>query len=172
MIAPQMDSRTGGKGWGGLVRPPRESWNRETSNSKFVAESADEPIDLLARLIKSLSMEFSLDAGRFYVTGQSMGGYGTWGIITRYPDLFAAAVPICGGGDPGAVHRIQAAAWSFHGDADRVVPVQQSRMMNEALVSAGKKHRYTELPGVGHNSWEKAYSDPELVKWLFSQRRQ
>ena len=172
VIAPQMDSRTGGKGWGGLIRPPRESWDREKSNAKFVAMPADEPIDLLARLIDSLTTEFNLDTSRFYVTGQSMGGYGTWGIITRYPELFAAALPICGGGDPEAAHRIQAAVWAFHGDGDRVVPVQQSRMMIEALVAAGKNPRYSELPGVGHNSWEKAYSDPEVVRWLISQRRQ
>ena len=77
VIAPQMDSGTRCKGWGGLVRPPRESWDRENSNAKFAANPAHETIDLLARLIDSLSTEFSLDPRRFYVTGQSMGGDGT-----------------------------------------------------------------------------------------------
>lgn len=168
VLAPQTNS-TGG--WGGMIRPDRDSWDRTKTGVKFAPEPANEPIDLLVGLIDSLSEEFSLDRRRFYVTGQSMGGYGTWGIVTRYPDLFAAAAPICGGGDPDAVERIQAAVWTFHGDADRTVPVQQSRMMIEALEAAGKKPRYTEVPGVGHNSWEKAYSDPELVEWMFAQRR-
>ena len=171
VLAPQTNPAAGANGWGGGSRPPRDSWDRKKTSVKFSAESAGEPIDLLEKLIDSLSAEFSVDADRIYVTGQSMGGYGTWGIVTRYPDLFAAAVPICGGGDPEATTRIEIPIWAFHGDADKTVPVQQSRLMIESLTAGGKKPRYTEYPGVGHNSWEKAYSDPELVESLFAQRR-
>ena len=164
VLAPQTDPTTRGIGWGGFG--PRTPAGR-----KFAAEPAGDPIDLLAGLIDSLSTEFSLDAGRVYVTGQSMGGYGSWGAITRYPERFAAAAPICGGGDPSAVGRIGIPIWAFHGSADQTVPVEQSRVMVEALKAIGAKVNYTEYPGVGHNSWEKAYSEAELVEWLFAQRR-
>ena len=171
VLAPQTSSATAADGWGGLNRPPRDSWDRTKTNAEFLPDPAGEPIDLLVRLIDSLNAEFSLDANRIYVTGQSMGGYGSWGLITRYPYLFAAAAPICGGGDPLAAKRIEIPIWAFHGADDKVVPVQQSRAMIEALKANAAKPRYTEFPGVGHNSWEKAYSNPELVEWLFAQRR-
>ena len=173
VVAPQIDPPRGaGDGWGGGKKPARNEWDRATTNVKFTPERTREPIDLLVRLVKSLATEFSFDTQRIYVTGQSMGGYGTWALVTRYPEIFAAAVPVCGGGDPGAADRIEAAVWAFHGDADSAVAVHQSRMMIEALNSAGKNPRYTELKGVAHNSWEKAYSDPGLIAWLFAQRRQ
>ncbi len=172
VLAPQTDPAASGvSGWGGLNRPPRDGWDRTRTSAKFLPEPADEPIDVLVRLIDSLKVQFSLDANRIYVTGQSMGGYGTWGIVTRYPNLFAAAAPICGGGDPAAAARIKIPIWAFHGEDDKTVAVQQSRMMIEALKAAGAKPLYTELPGVGHNSWETAYSDSEFPEWLFAQRR-
>lgn len=161
VLAPQIDPGAVG-GWGGFEGPRRAR--------KFSSGPAGEPIDLLIGLIDSLRAEFSLDAERVYVTGQSMGGYGTWGVITRYPNRFASAAPVCGGGDPSAVARIVAPVWAFHGADDQAVPVEQSRMMVEALEASGAKPRYAEYPRVGHNSWEKAYSDPELVAWLFAQR--
>jgi len=163
VLVPQINPGPFPDGWGGFTgRPP--------AGRKFVSGPAGEPIDLLIGLIDSLGAEFSLDAQRVYVTGQSMGGYGTWAAITRYPGRFAAAAPICGGGDPSAAARIGIPVWAFHGADDKTVPVEQSRMMVKALKAGGAKPRYTEYPGVGHNSYEKAFSDSELVEWLFAQR--
>lgn len=140
--------------------------------------------------------EFNGDRERLYLTGISMGGYGTWGIATKYPGKFAALAPVCGGiRIPRAVRPADARAsqeaapetstdlyaeaakkigstpvWIFHGGADRVVPTEESQRMNEALKAAGGSVKYTEYENVGHNSWDKAYAEPELMKWLLSQK--
>jgi predicted esterase len=125
-------------------------------------------LDALAATQKA----YHIDPARIYVTGLSMGGYGTWDIIARKPNLFAAAVPVCGGGDPATAPKIaRVAVWAFHGGNDGVVPTVRSRLMIDALKAAGAAPRYTEYPGVGHDSWNKAYADPELVEWLFAQHR-
>lgn len=112
------------------------------------------------------------DPDRLYLTGLSMGGYGTWDLAARMPERFAAAVPICGGGDERTAARLATLPlWAFHGDADKAVPVERSRTMIAAVKAAGGMPRYTELPGVGHDSWTPAYRDPKLLDWLFSQRR-
>ncbi len=129
------------------------------------------------------------DADRQYLTGISMGGYGSWRLALDAPDRFAALVPLCGGldaapeairragGDPAAPHasvaRILAETpiWIFHGAADVVIPVSESREMADALREAGGDVRYTEYPGVGHDSWDAAYADPELPAWLLAQER-
>ena len=144
----------------------------------------------LATLDASIK-EFHGDRKHVYLTGLSMGGYGTWELATRHPGRFAAIVPICGGvqpqkhwpqlhvtlvddpkvTDPFAeiAHRLGATpVWIFHGDADPLVPVEQSRHMAEALKAARADYKYTEYPGVEHNSWDKAYAEPELVPWLLS----
>jgi predicted peptidase len=136
--------------------------------------------------------EFNGDRQRVYLTGLSMGGYGTWYFASRYPDKFAAIAPICGGVVPPARFPFppEAAAqiptekpyetiarkigktpvWIFHGDADQSIPVSESRQMHEALQALGGTVKYTEYPGVGHNSWDKAYGETEVVSWLLSQR--
>jgi predicted peptidase len=107
-----------------------------------------------------------------YVMGLSMGGFGTWDLVTRYPKRFAAAVPICGGGDPGRVESLgDLPLWVFHGADDEVVAPIYSRRMVEAIRAAGGDPRYTEYPGVGHNSWDPAFAEPELFPWLFAQRQ-
>lgn len=132
--------------------------------------------------------EFNGDPERFYLTGLSMGGYGTWSIASKHPGKFAALVPICGGirpparvnipdanqpTDPNVDPYAEAArkigktpVWIFHGGADPVVPPDESRKMNEALKAAGGNVKYTEYEKVGHNSWDKAYAEPELMKWM------
>jgi len=131
-----------------------------------------EPMRLTLELLQSLRKEFSIDARRLYITGLSMGGYGAWDAIARHPDLFAAAVPICGGGDEAAAPAIaKLPIWAFHGLADDAVPVERSRSMIAAIKKAGGAPKYTEYPGVGHNSWTPAYQDGEMMKWLFSQKR-
>jgi len=130
-----------------------------------------ELIEALDTVIK----ESSIDPARVYVTGQSMGGVGTWGLLTKHADRFAAAVPVCGIWSPDDAAKMNGVAiWAFHGDKDTTVPVAGSRDMIAALKKAGvaPEPRYTELAGVGHPSWGPAYANPELWEWLFAQRRQ
>lgn len=142
--------------------------------------------ELSLSALGAASREFKGDPKRTYLTGLSMGGYGSWALAARYPNKFAAVVPICGGIippddarkqlDSDRIPYLEAAKkigtkipiWVFHGDADPAVPVSESRHMVEALKAAGAGVRYTEYPGVGHNSWDKAYAEPELMTWLLS----
>jgi len=117
--------------------------------------------------------EYSCDPSRQYLTGLSMGGYGSWLIAAQYPERFAAVAPICGGGDPANAAKLkELPIWVFHGDADQAVPVARSREMVEAIKTAGgTRLKYTEYPGVGHNSWDAAYADSMFAQWLFAQKR-
>jgi predicted peptidase len=119
---------------------------------------------------------FDVDPARVYVTGISMGGYGTSAATALQPERFAAAVPICGGMDRSALRRMDRIAriphWIFHGDADSIIPVEQSRMLVDALRDAGGEVHYTEYPAIGHNSWDAAYREPELMPWMLQQRRE
>jgi predicted peptidase len=131
-----------------------------------------EPMRLSLELLDALQREFGIDADRLYVTGISMGGYGAWDVITRHPNRFAAAVPVCGGGDETKAHAIaRLPVWAFHGDADTVVKPQRSRNMIAAMRQVGGNPRYTEYPGVAHDSWTRAYHEPELLAWMFAQKR-
>ncbi len=122
--------------------------------------------------VSQLQSEFSIDPKRIYITGLSMGGYGTWDALARRPELFAAAVPICGGGDPALAKQMMTIPiWAFHGADDKTVPAERSRQMVEALKAVGGQPKYTEYPGVGHNSWARTYSDPAMYEWLFAQRK-
>lgn len=125
-------------------------------------------------LIVKVMADYPIDPARIYVTGQSMGGYGTWDLVLRYPELFAAAIPICGGGSPSHAARLQSTAvWSFHGDQDTAVPVSASRDMHRALEAAGAtKARYTEYPGAGHVIMDEVWATPGIIDWLFAQRRE
>jgi predicted peptidase len=123
-------------------------------------------------LLDSLGREFKLDADRHYVTGLSMGGFGTWDLLMRHPTKFAAAVPICGGADTSKASLLKSLPiWNFHGGADPVVPVANSRLMIAALQKAGGTPKYTEYAGVGHDSWVRALQEPGLLPWLFAQKR-
>jgi len=125
-------------------------------------------------LIRSVVDEFGIDEDRIYITGQSMGGSGTWGMLAYYPEAFAAAVPVCGTGDVNSAQAIVengVAVWAFHGAADPTVPVEASRSMIAALRAAGGRPKYTEYPGVKHDSWVDAYPEPALHRWLFQQER-
>ena len=128
----------------------------------------------LMALIRSLVDELAIDEDRIYVTGQSMGGGGTWGMLAYYPRCFAAAAPVCGTGDVDSAAAIAeggTAVWAFHGDADSTVPVDGSRRMIAALRAAGGRPQYTEYPGVKHDSWVDAYPEPALHRWMFQQAR-
>lgn len=135
-------------------------------------EHPSEPVRLLLALIPELEKEFSIDSGRRYAIGLSMGGYGVWDLLCRYPDMFAAGVPVCGGGDENkAVRMKDIAVWAFHGSNDKVVNPHRSRNMIEALKKIGGQPRYTEYPGVGHNAWVAAFQDTQMLAWLFAQKR-
>jgi predicted peptidase len=138
--------------------------------------------------------EFHGDPERVYLTGLSMGGFGTWSFGYKYPERFAALVPVCGGVVPSdrsvsappwhprsinpqdpygetASRLTKIPIWVFHGDADPRVPVTESRKLTEAIKARNGNVRYTEYPGVAHNSWDRAYWEEELLPWLLSQRR-
>ena len=102
-----------------------------------------------------------------------MGGMGTFELLWRKPKFFAAAIPICGGGDPSKVnvYAKNFPVWVFHGDSDPVVPVSNSRLMVKELKKAGANVKYTEYPGVGHDSWTNAFAEPGLLDWVFDQEK-
>jgi len=130
---------------------------------------AQRALDILAEVRK----KYKIDPKRSYLTGLSMGGYGTWSLAVEHPEMWAAIVPICGGGDPKQAAKIKdIPCWCFHGDKDTAVKVERSREMIKALEAAGGHPKYTEYPGVGHNSWDKAYGTPELYKWLLKQHKE
>jgi predicted peptidase len=126
---------------------------------------------MLAQL-KEVKKNYHVDDKRIYLTGLSMGGFGTWSLAAAHPDMWAAIVPICGGGNPQSAGKIKdIPCWCFHGDADTAVKVDGSRNMIKALKEAGGKPRYTEYAGVGHNSWDRAYATAELYDWLLKHHR-
>jgi predicted peptidase len=122
------------------------------------------------KLIDSLTSRYNIDKKRIYIYGISMGGFGVFSMLAKEPGKFAAAYAICGGSDPKAASKLlNTALWIFHGDADDVVPVHLSRdIYNEIVRLGGKVVKYTEYPGVKHNSWENALKEPKLNDWLYS----
>lgn len=140
---------------------------------KVVCPEKESPTAVLVmQCLDQLEKEFPIDANREYVTGLSMGGFGTWDAIVRHPRRFAAAVPVCGGCDLSKAKEIaHIPVWVFHGAKDQVVKVERSREIIEALKAAGGHPKYTEYPEVSHDSWNGAYKDREMYEWLFSQHR-
>jgi len=131
------------------------------------------PMRLVLGLIDQTRKDYPIDPKRIYVTGLSMGGFGTWDLLARRPDLFAAAVPICGGGDETTAPKIaKIPIWAFHGAKDPTVKVGRTRAMIEALKKAGGEPKYTEYPDAGHDSWVPAYKDAAMMKWLFAQKKE
>jgi predicted peptidase len=143
-----------------------------SAKSHSVPEEPSWAMNNTILLLKKLVESYPVDTTRIYVTGLSMGGYGTWDIISRYPDKFAAAIAICGGGDEKMASKIKnIPVWAFHGSNDKVVPVSRSRNMVSAIKQAGGNPKYTEYKGVGHGSWIKAYNEKNLLDWLFEQKK-
>lgn len=154
--------------------PPEQKWADIdwTIDAPKQPEKLSPSMALAVGAVDEVSKEFSIDPDRLYVTGLSMGGYGTWDLATRMPEKWAAAVPICGGGDPTVAPNAKALAiWAFHGMEDKIVKVVRSRSMIAALKSEGARPLYSEYPYIGHDSWNVAYKEPELLNWLFAQRR-
>lgn len=131
------------------------------------------PLQMVMDFIDTLVTSGRVDPKRIYIGGLSMGGFGTYEILWRRPKLFAAAIAICGGGNPESVklYGKKFPIWVFHGTLDPSVPVGNSRLMVNALQAEGALVKYTEYPNVYHNSWANAFAEPDLLKWLFAQKK-
>ena len=161
VVAPQCreDSRWVDVSWADGASTPQAS--QMTVDLAAAVMALDEVLALLAA-----------DPNRVYLTGLSMGGFGTWDLAARTPERFAALLPICGGGDETTAPQLaRLPIWCFHGAADTVVLPARSRAMIAAIRAAGGAAAYTELAGVGHDAWTPAYRDPDVLDWLFRQRR-
>ncbi len=131
------------------------------------------PMQLTIELLEKVIRENQIDSNRIYVTGLSMGGFATWELIQRETAKFAAAIPVCGGGDTAFASKlINIPLWVFHGEVDKTVLVDRSRNMVKAIINAGGKPKYTEYPGVRHDCWGLTYGNPEVWDWLFLQSKQ
>ncbi len=127
---------------------------------------------MVEELIPQVSEQFRIDQDRVYLTGISMGGFGTWMTAIDCPEQFAALVPICGGGDPSAVSAIRSVpVWAFHGARDPIVPISESETMVEALKKAGGNVRFTAYSNGEHDVWTQTYANEELYQWLLSHDR-
>jgi predicted peptidase len=127
---------------------------------------------ILGALLDEIEGQYAVDPDRIYVTGLSMGGYGTWALAIANPQRFAAIVPICGGGDPEQVCAIKhVPVWAFHGSKDPVVPLQRTQEMVDTLKGCGGNVRLTVYPEARHDSWTETYANPQLYTWLLAQRR-
>lgn len=144
--------------------PPASSWGGIENLPVFDS--------IVFEAMTELEKEFTIDETRRYVMGESLGGYGSWHFITMHPELFAAAVPICGGGNPALANMIaDIPVWAFHGAKDRSVPVRRSLEMIEAMKKAGGNPKYTEYPDGGHIISKQVTATPDLLDWVFEQRR-
>lgn len=155
------------KQWG----PPKLVADRD--DFPFVLVSPQCPKDIhwetghLIQILDAVQEQMKVDRKRLYVTGLSMGGFGTWAMMGAVPDRIAAAVPICGGGDVEKADQMtDVPVWAFHGDADRVVGLEQSQRMVDAVNEAGGSAKLKVYEGVGHNSWSATYADEDVYRWL------
>ncbi|MCW9706520.1 prolyl oligopeptidase family serine peptidase [Fodinibius salsisoli] len=156
--------------------PKDSSWAslsgiRDTTT--FTAPMGDtptQPMQLTIELLEKIQEQYAINSNRLYVTGISMGGFGTFDLIERFPRKFAAAAPICGGGDITRAFLLNdMPVWVFHGAQDNAVDVRYSRAMVDAIQMAGGKPGFTEYPDAGHvKAWVYAYRNPRLYEWMFS----
>ena len=156
--------------------PEQQSWanfyNSKDSFNYVLKTNASRPMELLINLIHQLCKSNRIDTNRIYITGVSMGGFGTFDAITRYPHLFAAAVPVCGAGDTSKASTISSIPiWIYHGAEDPAVSPLHAYNMNAALVKAGANPGLTVYPSIGHFSWLGAYIDPLMINWLYQQHK-
>jgi predicted peptidase len=129
-------------------------------------------VKTLNALLDDVIGRYRVDTKRIYLTGLSMGGFGTWSLAAAHPERFAAIVPICGGGKPADAPKLAGLPiWVFHGAKDPTVPVARSREMVAAIKTAGGNVKYTEYPEAKHDCWTETYNNPELYEWLLAQKR-
>ncbi|MFZ0087578.1 MAG: alpha/beta hydrolase-fold protein [Candidatus Acidiferrales bacterium] len=151
VLAPQVDVTKG--------------WARPHTNTPPVA------IRLALEILDTIEKKYSIDRAREYVAGQSMGGEGVWAALSIAPARFAAAIALCGYGDAYMIPRVaKVPVWIFQGEEDPVVPVSRARTWVAELRGAGAAPKYTEYPSIGHDAWDVAFQEPDLVTWLFSHR--
>ena len=161
VLAPQTD-----RGW---IHYDTSQWAKGKAG---IIPGLGDGAGMVLKIIDVLRHEFPIDDRRIYVMGQSMGGGGTWNVITFRPNFFAAAVICCGSVSmEDGTASVETPVWAFHGDSDQTVPVSVSRERIAARRKAGGHPVYTEYVGVDHNVWEWAFTEPGLVTWLFAQRR-
>ncbi|MEK6248249.1 MAG: prolyl oligopeptidase family serine peptidase [Planctomycetales bacterium] len=136
--------------------PREDSWSSETQQARVL------------ELLKHAIQHYQIDTDRVYLTGLSMGGYGSWRMAADHPEMFAAVAPVCGGGKPEDARKLKGLPiWVWHGNQDRVVPFQRSVEMVEAIQAAGgTRIKFTSLESIGHNCWSAAYASPELYTWM------
>ncbi len=180
IIAPQCPSSTGGN-TNSSVSDPNKWVETPWTNGNYVQANVPEskPLHAAAALVEEYSQKDYIDSSRVYVVGLSMGGFGTWDILSRYPDLFAAGVPICGGGPTDKIDVLKdIPIYTFHGSSDGSVPYAGTKAMYEAIQAAGgNKIIFKTFTGAGHGIWNDAITyqgfgtvdDPSLENWLFAQ---
>lgn len=158
--------------------PTEDYWAYHSRPKSFVpgempqSQEATPIFSTLMQLLDTYLAMPQVDKDRIYVMGLSMGGMGTFDLAIRYPEVFAAAVPICGTVNPERLSAAKDVKFRiYHGDADNIVPVEGSRQAYKALKAAGADVKYIEFPGVNHGSWTPAFNDLELMDWLFSQKK-
>jgi predicted peptidase len=161
VVVPQTD-----RGWA------RYDLSQQAEGPAKVLPGLGDGSRMALEVVDAVRRDFAIDERRIYVTGQSMGGAGTWNVITNRPQFFAAAIICCGSiSTDDGTGSIDTPLWNFHGDSDQTVPVSVSRDRMAARRKAGGQPLYTEYAGVDHNVWEWVFTEPALVKWVFSQRR-
>ncbi|MBQ7302437.1 MAG: prolyl oligopeptidase family serine peptidase, partial [Clostridia bacterium] len=147
-------------------------WNKGNYSVANVPESAQ--LKAVMELLDTVEATYSVDKSRVYAMGVSMGGFGTWDLLMRHPDRFAAGMPLCGAADPAMAQAVKdIPIYTFHGSADTTVPVSGTRAMVDAVQAAGGKVlRYEELEGEGHLIQIPIFKRPEVSEWLFAQKKQ
>lgn len=166
ILAPQCPADPASLNW----VPVGKVWN---TGSRELTEKPTLSLAAATELLKEVIAEEKIDEDRVYVAGISMGGYGTWEILARNPELFAAAIPVCGAGIPSMADELtEIAIWAMHGEADPTVPVSGTKDMEKAIHEAGgTKIKTTYYPGLGHSIWTQAFSENGLIEWLLSQSK-
>ena len=129
-------------------------------------------VQVLDALLTDLLKTYRIDEKRVIITGLSLGGYGSWAWSCEHPERFAGVIPVCGGIEPAKTVSLKGMPiWAFHGDKDKSVPIERGQLAAEAAKKNGADVKFTVYPGVGHNSWEKAYAEPELEAWILARVR-
>ncbi|MDA0194581.1 MAG: prolyl oligopeptidase family serine peptidase [Bacteroidetes bacterium] len=174
VLVPQCSDKTINEEWakwvGNTPETPFEGLGKDGSYT--MTDNPSESGFAVLELIESILKNYKIDKGRVYITGISMGGFGTWEYVGRRPDLFAAAVPMAGFSDTSIIEKVKHIPfWIFHGGADKSNPVEGSRTMYKLLKEAGANVQYTEYPDVEHSpAFRMAWKEPELLPWIFSKK--
>ena len=159
---------------GGAIMLSMEKWpfiilfpQKQYALEEWEEHPWEDQDDMVMAILKKSEAEYKIDKSRLYLTGLSQGGHGTWALAAKHPDLFAAIAPICGWGDQSMASKLgKMPIWTFHGDADTTVLPDKSQEMVNWIKEAGGSPKFTVYPGVGHNSWDKAYREENLPEWF------